>query len=66
MIDFRRATLADVNGIVAVVYDVWGQDILADVCKAQIQNDTCALWVAADGDNVAGFVSAFLTVGNGG
>jgi len=63
---FRRATLTDVSGIAAVVYDVWEQDILADVCKAQIQDDACALWVAVDGDDVAGFVSAFLTVGVGG
>ena len=66
MIDLRRATLADVDGIAAVVYDVWEQDALADVCQAQIKDDACALWVAADGDDVAGFISAFLTVGSGG
>ncbi len=66
MIDIRRATVTDVSGIAAVVQDVWGQDILPDVCTAQMQDDACALWVAADGDDVAGFVSAFLTVGDGG
>jgi N-acetylglutamate synthase-like GNAT family acetyltransferase len=66
MIDLRKATLADVDGIAAVVYDVWEQDALADVCTAQIQDDACALWVVADRDDVAGFVSAFLTVGDGG
>lgn len=66
MINLRKAALADISGIAAVVYDVWAQDILPDVCQAQIKDDVCALWVAADGDDVAGFVSAFLTVGSGG
>jgi ribosomal protein S18 acetylase RimI-like enzyme len=66
VINLRKATLTDVTGIAAVIYDVWEQDIFADVCKAQIKDDACALWVAADGDDVAGFVSAFLTVGVGG
>lgn len=66
MIDLCRATLDDVDGIAAVVHDVWEQDILVDVCEAQIQDETCALWVATDGGDVAGFVSAFLTVGRGG
>ena len=66
MINLRKAALPDVSGIAAVIYDVWAQDILADVCRAQIKDDACALWVAADGDDVAGFVSAFLTVGSGG
>lgn len=56
----------DVSGIAAVVYDVWAQDILAGVCAAQMQDDACALWVAAGGNDVAGFVSAFLTVARGG
>ena len=42
--------------------DIWGQDILPDVCTTQIDCDTCALWVAAEGEDVAGFVSAFLTL----
>ncbi len=62
----RRATFGDVDGIAAVVYDVWEENILVDVCEAQIQDDACALWVAEDGGDVAGFVSAFLTVGCGG
>ncbi|MCP4540061.1 MAG: GNAT family N-acetyltransferase [Chloroflexi bacterium] len=66
MISIRRAILDDVSGISAVVHDVWAEDILPDVCAAQIQNDDCALWVATDGDDVVGFVSAFLTVGNSG
>jgi ribosomal protein S18 acetylase RimI-like enzyme len=60
----RKATHADVPGIAAVVRDTWGQDILPDVCEAQTRCLTCALWVAAEGDDVAGLVSAFLTVGN--
>jgi L-amino acid N-acyltransferase YncA len=66
VITLRKATPPDVSGIAAVVYDVWAQNILADVCQAQIKDDACALWVAADGDDVAGFVSAFLMVGDGG
>jgi len=66
MIDLRRAASTDIKGIAAVVYDVWEQDILTDVCKSQIKDDTCALWVAADKDDIAGFVSAFLTTGKDG
>ncbi len=62
----RRATCDDVDGIAAVVHDVWQEQILVDVCQAQVQDDACAAWVAIDGGDVAGFVSAFLTVGRGG
>jgi L-amino acid N-acyltransferase YncA len=62
MITICKATLADVPGIGAVVHDVWEQDILPDVCEAQTRCQACALYVAAEGDDVAGFVSAFLTV----
>jgi L-amino acid N-acyltransferase YncA len=62
MIALRQATPADVPGIGAVTRDVWEQDILPDVCEAQTRCRACALWVAAEGDDVAGFVSAFLTV----
>jgi L-amino acid N-acyltransferase YncA len=62
MIALRKATPADVPGIGAVVRDIWGQDILPDVCEAQTHCQACALYVAAEGDDVAGFVSAFLTV----
>lgn len=62
MVTIRKATLADVPGIGAVVRDVWEQDILHDVCEAQTRCQACALYVAAEGDGIAGFVSAFLTV----
>lgn len=62
MATIRKATPADVPGIAAVVRDVWEQDILPDVCEAQTRCQACALYVAAEGDDVAGFVSAFLTV----
>ncbi|MFN2271293.1 MAG: GNAT family N-acetyltransferase [Anaerolineae bacterium] len=62
MIAIRKATPADVPGIGAVVRDAWEQEILPDVCKAQTRCQACALYVAAKGDDVAGFVSAFLTV----
>jgi L-amino acid N-acyltransferase YncA len=61
MIVLHKATPADVPGIAAVVRDAWGQDILPDVCEAQTRCQACALWVAAEEDDVAGFASAFLT-----
>ena len=66
MTNLRRATSTDIKGIATVVYDVWAQDILTDICEDQIKDDTCALWVAADKDDIAGFVSAFLTTGKDG
>ena len=62
MIVIRKAALADVPGIGAVVQGVWEQDILTDVCEAQTRCQACALYVAAEDDDIAGFVSAFLTV----
>jgi L-amino acid N-acyltransferase YncA len=62
MIVLRKATPADAPGIAAVVRDIWEQDILPDVCEAQTCCQACALYVAAEGSDIAGFVSAFLTV----
>jgi ribosomal protein S18 acetylase RimI-like enzyme len=62
MIAIRKATPADVPGIGAVVRETWGQDILPDVCEAQTRCQACALYIAAKENDVAGFVSAFLTV----
>lgn len=66
MIHLARAALTDIEGIRAVVRDIWEQDALPDVCKAQIQDDACALWVAKERDDVLGFVSAFLTLDRAG
>jgi len=66
MTNLRKAASTDIKEIATVVYDVWAQDILTDICEAQIKDDTCALWVAADKDDIAGFVSAFLTTGKDG
>jgi N-acetylglutamate synthase-like GNAT family acetyltransferase len=66
MILLRKATPADVPGIAAIVRNVWEQDILTEVCEAQTRCQACALWVAAEGDDIAGFVSAFLTVDKNG
>jgi ribosomal protein S18 acetylase RimI-like enzyme len=62
VIEIREAIPADIPGIAAVVRDIWGQDILPDVCTAQIDRDACALWVTAEGEDIAGFISAFLTL----
>jgi GNAT superfamily N-acetyltransferase len=50
------------GGTADVVKDVWEQDVLPDVFKAQIEHDASVLWVAEQKDDVLGFVSAFLTV----
>ena len=62
MISLRSAEAADVEGIAAIVQDVWGHDVLRAVCRAQIGDDASALWVAAEDGEIAGFLSAFLTV----
>jgi ribosomal protein S18 acetylase RimI-like enzyme len=59
----REATPTDIPGIAAVAQEAWEQEILPDVCEAQIASDDASLWVAAEGDDVVGFISAFLTVG---
>jgi ribosomal protein S18 acetylase RimI-like enzyme len=68
--EIRRATPEDVAGIARVVQEVWEQAIEVDVCHSQIEDDTCAIWVAVENNEasgeVAGFVSAFLTVGKNG
>lgn len=66
MIDLCKATPAHIPGIAAVVRDVWDQDILPDICQAQIDCNACALLVALEKDEVAGFVSTFLTIGKRG
>lgn len=62
MISLRKAEPADVEGIKTVLRDVWDQDVLPAVCRAQIEDDASDLWVAAVDGAVGGFVSAFLTV----
>lgn len=62
----RRAATDDVQGIGAVVRDVWGQEILPEVCQAQIEDDGSTLWVAERKNKILGFVSAFLTVDQAG
>jgi N-acetylglutamate synthase-like GNAT family acetyltransferase len=64
--ELREATPVDIPGIAAVVDEVWEQEILPDVCEAQIESDTATLWVATEGEDVVGFISAFLTAGQHG
>jgi L-amino acid N-acyltransferase YncA len=72
VIQIRKARALDIEGIADVVKDVWEQQILPDVCEAQIVGASSALWVATDDADeypagerhagaVIGFVSAFLT-----
>ncbi|MFW6136295.1 MAG: N-acetyltransferase family protein [Chloroflexota bacterium] len=62
MISLRSATGADIEGIATVVREVWRQEILPHVCRAHVEDDSCALWIAMEDGEVAGFASAFLTV----
>jgi ribosomal protein S18 acetylase RimI-like enzyme len=66
VIRLARAAPTDIAGIAAVVDEVWGQAILPDVCRAQIENDACAIWVTRKGHEILGFASAFLAVGAAG
>jgi N-acetylglutamate synthase-like GNAT family acetyltransferase len=66
MIELAEATSRDIDGIGAVVHDVWQQEILPEVCQTQIEEDTGSLWVAKEGDDVVAFISAFLTVDRAG
>ncbi len=61
MVRLARATPTDVAGIGMVIQDVWEQDILPDVGRAQIEDDHASLWVAKERGEVLGFASAFLT-----
>jgi GNAT superfamily N-acetyltransferase len=64
--------LTDIEAIADVVQDVWERDILLDVCEAQLECVSSALWVATDAANighpgeVVGFASAFLITDAGG
>ena len=62
MIKVDRASVSDIDGIGAVVHDVWAQEILPEKCNALVNGDTSALWVAKEGEAILGFASAFLTV----
>lgn len=62
MIGIRRATPTDVADIGSVIRDVWGQEILPEVCLVQIADAPGALWVAEERGHVAGFASAFATL----
>lgn len=66
MIDLRRATVGDVEGIDAVVRGTWAQETLPEICQAQIEADTSVLWVVEEKNEILGFVSAFLTVDKAG
>lgn len=60
----RRATLEDAEGIAKVVRQTWNQSIDYVVYRSHIEEDTCSIWIAVEDNEVAGFVSAFLTIGS--
>jgi len=58
----RPARREDAEGITAVLQELWRQDLKVDVFHAHLTDEHCAVWVATEGDDVVGFLSAFLTV----
>lgn len=62
VIHLARAERFDVEGIEAIVREVWEREILPDVARAQIADPEAALWVAKEKDSVVGFASAFQTL----
>ncbi len=66
MIHVTHATAADMEGIAAVIRDVWQQEMLPDVCRAQIRDNDAALWVTKEASDVVGFASGFMTTDGAG
>jgi len=58
----RQATNNDANGVEAITQAVWNQKIDHEVFQNQIENDTCVIHVAIEHNQVAGFLSSFLTI----
>ena len=59
----RPATASDIPGIAWVCEAAFAEPIEPEVCRGQIADPTMALHVAVEGDEVAGFVSAFALEG---
>ena len=64
MKEIRRACIRDAKGISGIVAEVWNQSIDLEVYRSQVEGHRCAIWTAIEeNEEVAGFVSAFLTIG---
>ena len=61
-VSIRRAALSDIDGIGAVVREVWDQEILQDACRRLIAGEHSTIWVAEAEEAVLGFASGFLTM----
>ncbi len=53
-VEIRRATPEDIAGIATVVQEVWEQTIEVEVCRSQIEDDACAIWVAVENEEASG------------
>ncbi len=58
----RQATKNDVSAVEAMTQAVWNQKIDHETFRNQVDSDTSVIRVAIENDQVAGFVSAFLTI----
>ena len=60
----RRAVAGDIDGIEQVLREVWGQNLERVTFGSHLQTASCAVWVSEVEGEIAGFSSAFLSVGS--
>ena len=60
MSDIRLARPDDAQAIHLILQEAWGESLLSDVFINHISSPEHQVFVAVDGDEIAGFLSAFL------
>ncbi len=60
MLDIRLANPDDAQAIHLILQETWGDSLLFDVFMDQISSPEHQVFVAVDGGEIAGFLSAFL------
>ena len=60
MSDIRLARPDDAQAIHLILQETWGESLLSDVFINHISSPEHQIFVAVDGGEVAGFLSAFL------
>ena len=60
MLDIRLARPDDAQAIHLILQETWGDSLLFDVFMDQISSPAHQVFVAVDGGEIAGFLSAFL------
>ena len=60
MSDIRLARPDDAQAIHLILQETWGESLLSDVFINHISSPEHQVFVAVDGDEIAGFLSAFL------